>query len=100
MVYERLEKDFQNFIIEEYLPYVAKFGTPNAAKARAMKEGLPIGLNEFIKMMNSLHFVNVRQISVSEEHLLTELWRLLGVSDDETVPAANILSLLAGIMNL
>jgi len=50
--------------------------------------------------MNSLNFVNVRSISVSEEHMLTDLWRSIGVGDDETVPASNILALLTGLMNL
>mmetsp|Transcript_3907 Transcript_3907/g.3846 ORF Transcript_3907/g.3846 Transcript_3907/m.3846 type:complete len:84 (+) Transcript_3907:1110-1361(+) len=50
--------------------------------------------------MHNLGFIHLKSSSVYEEELLTELWKVLGGTNDNYIKAENLLTALAGIMNL
>lgn len=65
-----------------------------------MKKGTPLRLKTYIRLMHTLGFIHVKNRSSSEEEMLTEIWKILGGSNDNTVKAENLFVLLAGIMNI
>ena len=64
-----------------------------------MKKGTPIKIKDYIKLMHTLGFIYVKCRFPSEEELLTEIWKILGGTNDNTIKAENLFVLLAGIMN-
>lgn len=49
--------------------------------------------------MHSLGFIYVKSRSSSEEEMLTEIWKMLGGTNDNTIKAENLFVVLAGVMN-
>ena len=47
-----------------------------------MKKGTPIKLKNFIKLMHALGFIHVKSRSLAEEEMLTDIWKLLGGTND------------------
>lgn len=50
--------------------------------------------------MHTLGFIHVKNRSVAEEEMLTEIWKILGGTNDNHVKAENLFIILAGIMNI
>lgn len=50
--------------------------------------------------MHSLGFIHIKNRSATEEEMLTEIWKILGGSNDNNVKAENLFVILAGIMNI
>jgi hypothetical protein len=65
-----------------------------------MKKGTPIKLKNYIKLMHALGFIHVKSRSLSEEEMLTDIWKLLGGTNENFVKAENLFVVLAGIMNI
>jgi len=65
-----------------------------------MRKGTPIKLKNYIKLMHALGFIHVKNRSLSEEEMLTDIWKLLGGTNDNQVKAENLFIVLAGIMNI
>lgn len=71
-----------------------------ANRESILKQGTPIKLSVYIKMMHGLGFIHVKNRSQLEEDLITELWKLVGGTNDNYIKAENLFVVLAGIMNL
>lgn len=65
-----------------------------------MKKGTPIKLKNYIKLMHALGFISIKNRSMAEEEMLTELWKKLGGTNDNSIKAENLFVMLCGIMNL
>eukprot|EP00347_Sterkiella_histriomuscorum_P021695 403333083 len=65
-----------------------------------LKKGTPLKLKNYIRLMHTLGFIHVTNRSSSEEEMLTEIWKILGGTNDNMVKAENLFVLLAGIMNI
>jgi hypothetical protein len=50
--------------------------------------------------MHALGFIHVKSRSLSEEEMLTEIWKMLGGTNESQVKAENLFVVLAGIMNI
>ena len=50
--------------------------------------------------MHVLGFIHVKNRSNTEEEMLTDLWKILGGTNDNYVKAENLFVLLAAIMNI
>lgn len=47
-----------------------------------MRKGTPIKLKNYIKLMHSLGFIHVKNRSLSEEEMLTDIWKIMGGTND------------------
>ena len=65
-----------------------------------LKKGTPIKLKNYIKLMHVLGFIYVKSRSSLEEEMLTDCWKLLGGTNDNSIKAENLFVVLAGIMNI
>jgi len=104
IVFDKLKRDFTAFLDNDYLQAAYQAATSNTSpqqvRARLQKESMPFALKDYVKAMNSLGFVNINQIQITEEKLMTELWASIGGSEENTVPAYNVMVALAGVMGL
>ena len=50
--------------------------------------------------MHVLGFIYVKSRSSLEEEMLTDCWKLLGGTNDNSIKAENLFVVLAGIMNI
>jgi hypothetical protein len=50
--------------------------------------------------MHALGFIHVKSRSLAEEEMLTDIWKMLGGTNDNFVKAENLFVILAGIMNI
>lgn len=50
--------------------------------------------------MHNLGFIHLKKSSIHEEELLTDLWKLLGGTNENSIKAENLLTTLAAVMNL
>lgn len=57
-------------------------------------------LKNYIKLMHVLGFIHVKNRSTVEEEMLTECWKLLGGTNDNSVKAENLFVVLSAIMNI
>lgn len=51
-------------------------------------------------MMHELGFIHLKKSSASEEELLTQLWKILDGTNDNSIKAENLLVVLAAVMNV
>lgn len=68
--------------------------------AIALKKGTPLKLNGYIKLMHTLGFISLNWKCNDEEELLTDLWKVMGGTNENSIKAENLMVVLAAIMNL
>lgn len=61
--------------------------------------GILIKLKYFIKLMHSLYFVHLTNVTARDEQLISDMWKSLA-NGQERVKAENILTLFSAAMNL
>ena len=49
--------------------------------------------------MHELGFIHLKKSSKSEEKLLTEIWKIMGGTNEGAIKAENLLAVLTAIMN-
>lgn len=50
--------------------------------------------------MHTLGFIHIKKSSPAEEELITDLWKMMGGTNENTIKAENLLMVLAAVMNL
>ena len=88
IIFEKLKRDFIHFLQSDQ------------EEGSIGEETENINLKSYIRMMHALGFIHVRNRSSTEEEMLTEIWKNLGGTNENTVKVKNLFLLLAGIMNL
>ena len=56
-------------------------------------------LKAYIKLMHNLGFIKLKNGSDQEEELLTQLWKMMGGTNDNHIKLENLMVALAGVMN-
>ena len=57
-------------------------------------------MKTYLKMMHELGFIHLKKSSSSEEELLTQLWKILDGTNENSIKAENLLVVLAAVMNV
>jgi hypothetical protein len=113
IVFAILNKDFNDFFERDpYYSACVSAATETSYKTTSkdtdfidkapknLEKGLQIKLKTYIKIMHSLYFMHLTNVTASEEGLLVELWNTLGGDTEGAVKAENLLTLLSAVMNL
>ena len=103
-----IKKDLALFLDEDQASFVtAKHGGSKISTLRnhqfdktSHKQGTPITIQDYIRLMHKLGFVQYKQVIKAEEKYLIELWDMMGGTVDNTVNAENLIILLGALMNI
>lgn len=64
-----------------------------------IRRGTAIKLKTYIQIMHHLGFISINPSNPKDEELLTELWKELQGTNDDTLKAENLLVILGAVMN-